>query len=45
MPKQIFVVPYRYRIGLNGEEPGWFDYQPLSRRLSSDDLESVHGRR
>jgi hypothetical protein len=31
MPKRrLFVVPYRYRDRVDGEEPGWFDYQPLS---------------
>jgi hypothetical protein len=28
--EDVFVVPYRYTDGVDGEEAGWFDYQPLS---------------
>ena len=28
--EDVFVVPYRYSDRVNGDEPGWFDYQPLS---------------
>lgn len=27
---QAFVAPYRYGDRVNGDEPGWFDWQPLS---------------
>ncbi len=28
--QDVFVVPYRYADRIDGDEPGWFDYQPLS---------------
>ncbi|MBV7337195.1 hypothetical protein KFU94_55000 [Chloroflexi bacterium TSY] len=27
---QAFVAPYRYADRIEGDEPGWFDFQPLS---------------
>lgn len=27
---EAHLVPYRYGDRVNGEEPGWFDYQPMS---------------
>ena len=26
----LFVAPYRYADRIDGDQPGWFDYQPLS---------------
>ena len=27
---QVFLVPYRYGDRVQGDQPGWFDYQPMS---------------